>query len=242
MRIDATKVHYKDLNEDINQGVAAGETEFILDNIKGQRYIGVGIPEGVEITINGVPGQDLGAFMNGAVVRVNGNVQDGTANTMNKGKIVVRGDAGDITGYAMRGGKLFIRGHVGYRTGIHMKAFHELFPTVVVGDNAQDYLGEYMAGGVLIVLNLKDRENPTGHFVGAGMHGGAMYIRGKLEDFQVGAEVGFMEPNDEEWAYLQEVTKDFFQEMEMEPRVFEKSEFVKLYPKSARPYGNMYSY
>ena len=64
MRIDAKGMHYRPLNKMIRDAVASGEKEFELDNIGGQRYIGAGLNENVKITINGTPGNDLGAFMN----------------------------------------------------------------------------------------------------------------------------------------------------------------------------------
>jgi glutamate synthase domain-containing protein 3 len=73
---------------------------------------------------------------------------------MDEGKIVIHGHAGDIAGYSMRGGSIFIRDDVGYRVGIHMKEYQDKVPAIVVGGTAQDFLGEYMAGGVLVVLGL----------------------------------------------------------------------------------------
>ena len=94
MRIDANGVHYRDLNDRIHAAIEGGERRFTLDNVRGQRYIGAGLNNGVHITINGVPGNDLGAFMNGAAVTVHGNGQDGVGITMNAGKVVIHGDAG----------------------------------------------------------------------------------------------------------------------------------------------------
>lgn len=240
--INADGVHYKKLNEDIHEAIKLGETQFLLENVRGQRYIGVGLGPEVSVTINGVPGNDLAAFMNGATLMVNGNVQDGVGNTMNAGKIVVQGDAGDILGYAMRGGKLFIKGDVGYRSGIHMKAYQDVFPLLVVGGVAGDYLGEYMAGGVIVLLNLAEEAQPAGYMVGTGMHGGAIYVRGTIDPTQVGAEVGFQDLSDQEWEFLQGVLAEFFGDMQLPARQFARSEFTKLYPKSRRPYGNLYSY
>ncbi|MFH1059113.1 MAG: hypothetical protein V1797_10625 [Pseudomonadota bacterium] len=240
--INAEGVHYKKLNEDIHQVLAGGDRQLKLDNVRGQRYIGVGLDAGVEIAINGVPGNDLAAFMNGAVIKVNGNVQDGVGNTMNAGKVVVHGDAGDILCYAMRGGKVFIQGDVGYRSGIHMKAYQENFPVLVIGGVAGDYLGEYMAGGVIVLLNLADNPQPAGYLVGTGMHGGAIFVRGQIDQSQVGAEVGFEALSDQEWETLQALLAEFFADLGLAPREFSREEFQKLYPKSRRPYGNLYSY
>jgi glutamate synthase domain-containing protein 3 len=240
--INAEGVHYKKLNEDIHQALAGGERQVALNNVRGQRYIGVGLDAGVEIDINGVPGNDLAAFMNGAVIKVNGNVQDGVGNTMNAGKIIVHGDAGDILCYAMRGGKVFIEGDVGYRSGIHMKAYQDNFPVLVIGGVAGDYLGEYMAGGVIVLLNLADRPQPAGYLVGTGMHGGAIFVRGQIDQSQVGAEVGFEPLSDQEWELLQGLLAEFFADLGLKPRALDREEFQKLYPKSRRPYGNLYSY
>ncbi|MCA1988434.1 MAG: hypothetical protein LDL07_04690 [Desulfarculus sp.] len=240
--INAEGVHYQKLNEDIHQALAAGERQIELTNVRGQRYIGVGLDAGVEITIQGIPGNDLAAFMNGARIEVHGNVQDGVSNTMNAGKVIVHGDAGDILCYAMRGGKVFIEGDVGYRSGIHMKAYQDNFPVLVIGGVAGDYLGEYMAGGVIVLLNLADNPQPAGYLVGTGMHGGAIYLRGQIDQSQVGAEVGFDQLSDQEWEMVQNLVAEFCGDLGLAPRQFGREEFTKLYPKSRRPYGNLYSY
>ena len=154
MRIDAKGMHYRTMNKMIRDAVASGEKEFELDNIGGQRYIGAGLNENVKITINGTPGNDLGVFMNGARIIVNSNAQDGIANTMNAGEIIVHGSVGDIVGYAMRGGKLYIKGDVGYRVGIHMKEYKKQVAIIIAGGTAGDFFGEYMAGGIMILLAL----------------------------------------------------------------------------------------
>ena len=242
MKIDAMGLHYKEVNQAIHEALESGKKNIILEHVRGQRYLGNGLGEGVSLTINGVPGNDMASFMNGAVIKVNGNAQDAVGNTMNGGKVLIHGVAGDIVGYGMRGGRIFLAGDVGYRTGIHMKAYLDRFPLVVVGGTAQDYLGEYMAGGVLVVLNLQNKPSAVGNFVGTGMHGGSIFIRGKVEEYQVGAEVGFAQPDEKEWTYLQEVFADYFKDMKMKARKFKQEDFLKLFPKSARPYGNLYSY
>jgi glutamate synthase domain-containing protein 3 len=183
MRIDATALGYRELNRRVREAIAAGEKEFELTGVNGQRYIADGIRgDGITLTVRGVPGNDLGAFMDGPTVTVYGNAQDGVANTMNSGRIIVHGQAGDVLGYGMRGGELFVRGRVGYRVGIHMKAYQDRLPVIVAGGTAGDFLGEYMAGGLLIVLGLDRRpgEPLIGDWCGTGMHGGAIYLRGQM--------------------------------------------------------------
>src|SRR3990170_5361539 len=178
--IDAKGVYYRDLNEKVRQAISRGEKEILLKNVNGQYYIGDGLRGGdVRITIEGVPGNDLAAFMDGPTLIVKGNAQDNIANTMNGGKVVIHGHAGDVLGYGMRGGKLHILGDVGYRIGIHMKGYQDQTPVIISGGSAQDFYGEYMAGGILILLGLERRNSQPiiGDYVGTGMHGGVIYIR-----------------------------------------------------------------
>ena len=157
-KIDADKLSFKELNTLLRILDRFGAEKVEINNVYGQRYIGTDLKTNLKIDIHGTPGNDLAAFMNGPNITVYGNAQDCIANTMNEGQIVVHGRAGDITGYGMRGGKVFIRDDVGYRCGIHMKEYLDKKPIMVVGGIAQDFLGEYMAGGTLLILGLSLKE------------------------------------------------------------------------------------
>ena len=155
--IDAKNINYRDLNFKIKQAVSLSKNDnsvIVLENVIGQRYIGDGIKGRAVIKIYGTPGNDMAAFIDGPVIEVFGNGQDGIGNTMNSGKIIIHGDCGDIIGYSMRGGEIYIKGNVGWRSGIHMKSYLEKFPIIIIGGKAGNFLGEYMAGGVIIVLGL----------------------------------------------------------------------------------------
>lgn len=56
----------------------------------------------------------------------------------------------------MRGGEIYVRGNAGYRAGIHMKAYRDKRPVMVIGGRTGSFLGEYQAGGYIIVLGLLD--------------------------------------------------------------------------------------
>ena len=174
MKIFAGGMHYSALNAAVR---ASQENNIEIMNCVGQRYIGAGLSQR-HIFIHGTPGNALGAYLNGAEVRIDGNVQEATGDTMNAGVIEVHGSAGDATGYAMRGGKIFIEGDVGYRCGIHMKAFRIQKPAIVIGGRAGSFLGEYQAGGTIIVLGDRLNGKPVvGNFCGTGMHGGEIWLR-----------------------------------------------------------------
>jgi glutamate synthase domain-containing protein 3 len=245
MKIDAQGKHYRVLNHEIRESLARGKGTIELEGVRGQRYIGAGLGLEAMITIDGVPGNDLAAFMNGAEITVNGNAQDGVGNTMNAGKVVVHGHAGDVLGHSMRGGRIFVRGDAGYRVGIHMKSYEEQFPVVVVGGVVKDYAGEYMAGGLLVVLGLERPEDKpvAGRCLGTGMHGGRMLVRGEVAQWQLGREVGRALPLDEEDAELLAKTlAEYSVDMGLDVEGISSDEFAKLAPLSHRPYGKIYVY
>ena len=244
MRIDARELHYRELNQRVREAVAAGERAFELTNVNGQRYIADGVKGEVEFDIYGVPGNDLGAFMDGPTIRVHGNAQDAVGNTMNAGRIIVHGHAGDVLGYGMRGGELFVRGNVGYRVGIHMKAFKRQAPVLIVGGAAGDFFGEYMAGGVLIALGL-DRwpgEPIIGQYCATGLHGGTIYLRGQPPAGAVAEKQVSLEPaTDDDRALLQGHLQDFCAEFGLAVAPVLEEPFWRLRPASHRPYGSKYA-
>jgi len=243
VEIDAKGAYYRDLNKKVREAVEKGEKEIVLKNVNGQYYIGDGLRGKSTIVVEGVPGNDLAAFMDGPTIRIKANAQDNIGNTMNSGKVIVEGNAGDVLGYGMRGGKLHIRGSVGYRVGIHMKGNKKQAPTIVVGGTAGDFFGEYMAGGVLVLLGLSNDGEPlVGDYLGTGMHGGAIYIRGEVEKKNCGAEVGVLDLDDEDKKVLKEVLTDYCSDLGLKLEDIMSKGFKKLVPVSARPYGNLYAY
>jgi len=243
VKIDASGIPYRELNARLRELVYNGSKKIELQNVYGQRYIGTDLDKPVEIEIFGTPGNDLGAFMNGPRITVHGNAQDGCGNTMNSGEIVVHGHAGDITGLSARGGKIFIREDVGYRAGIHMKEYDDKKPILVVGGTAQDFLGEYMAGGVLILLGLSLREGEChkANFIGTGMHGGVIYLRGKVNDFQLGKEVGIATLDRNDRQVVETFVGEFAAYFGYNAGEILEHRFIKLFPRWLRPYGRLYA-
>ncbi len=240
-KIDAESLHYKDLNSLLRAISSNGAEKIEIHNVCGQRYIGTDLDAEVQIDIYGTPGNDLGAFMNGPRIMVHGNAQDGCGNTMNEGKIVVHGHAGDITGYSMRGGKIFVRDDVGYRVGIHMKEYQGKKPQLVIGETAQDFLGEYMAGGVIVVLglNLPEGECCKARFVGTGMHGGVIYERGDI--LEVGKGTKIMKVGKRDSRVIESLVKEYCEHFGVDFEKVMSAKFRKIVPLSKRPYGALYS-
>lgn len=239
--IDAKGVHYKVLNFMIEDAISDGAKKIILENVNGQRFLLDGVrADDLELEVHGTAGDDLAAFMNGPTIRVFGNVQDGVGNTMNKGLVVVDGDARDIVGHSMRGGRIFIKGDVGYRVGIHMKQYGDYYPVVVAGGTAMDFLGEYMAGGIVVILNTAD-EDFTGDWVGTGIHGGAIFVRAEVDDNMLGIGAKKTELEGPDKLLLKDLVNEFGRHFNMDAEKILKGSFTKIVPISHRPYGKMYT-
>jgi len=244
IKVDAQGVYYRDLNARLRDIVNNGGSRIELTNVYGQRYIGTDLNKPVEIEVYGTPGNDLGAFMNGPRLIIHGNAQDGCGNTMNEGEIIVHGRAGDTVGLSARGGQIFIKGDVGYRAGIHMKEYKGKRPVIVIGGTAQDFLGEYMAGGVIILLGLTlpPGQNYRTKYIGTGMHGGVIYVRGSFPEHHLGKEVGVAKLDETDKAVLKEYVSRFAVLFGYNEDNILKGEFIRLYPRFLRPYGRLYAY
>jgi Glutamate synthase domain 3 len=193
VRIDAGGMHYTPLNQAIRKAVADGADEITIDHVMGQRFIADGLKGNISLVINGVPGGDLCMFMSGPTCTVYGNCDHASGNTMDSGTIIIHGSTGDAVAHSMRGGKIFVRDNIGYRGGIHMKQYDNKRPILVVGGISRAFLGEYMAGGTILVLGLKNRFPVNERGVGSGIHGGEIILRGEIADENLG--VGTKRPS-----------------------------------------------
>ena len=249
-------MRYKPLNEKIHDAANSGFKHIIVKNVLGQRFIAACMEhKDVKIDIYGTPGNDLGVFMDGPVIEVHGNCEDQTGNTMNSGKIIVHGNAWDVTGLAARGGKIFVKGNGGYRIGIHMKAYKDMKPVIVYGGTVREYFGEYMAGGILVALGLKfGSGNPSSTIenvnpnrvvhgsLGTGIHGGTIYIRGKVPEKCLGVGASVLPIDSEDEKVLNPILKEFCKYFKVPIKKIWEKDFVKVTPTSARPYGTYYNY
>lgn len=248
VELDASELNHKELNDRLKECAIDGAEKIHLRNVYGQRYIGTRLHslkmgKKVEIEIFGTPGNDLGAFLSDHRIIVHGNAQDGVGNTMNEGEIVVEGRAGDVVAMSMRGGKIFIRDGVGYRAAMHMKEDLKKRPVLIIGGSAQDFLGEYMAGGIVILLGLGDTSH-RGNYIGTGMHGGVIYIRGDVRDSQLSKDVGAFELDEMDKNILKQYIAEFLSYFDLGVDVMDvlKKNFLKLLPATKRPYGQVYAH
>ena len=237
LTIDCEGKYYQEVCEEIR---SSKEEDITLVNCIGQRYIGAGVAN-KKISIHGVPGNALGAYMDGASIIVDSSVQDAVGDTMNDGKIIVNGSSGDATGYAMRGGKIYVRNDAGYRAGIHMKAYKEKFPVIIIGGKAGSFLGEYMAGGIIIVLNRNNEKDIVGNFTGVGMHGGKIFLRGDSTTAIFPPQVKCEDATKDDLKEIQKYIEEYGVDFGIDVKDIISSHFFVLKPNSANPYKRLYT-
>ncbi len=236
MLVDARNLHFKALNEQIRN---AGSTCTVQGCI-GQRFIAAGM-SGKNIIINGVPGNALGAYLGGGSITVNGNAQDAVGDTMNSGEIIIHGNIGDAAGYAMRGGLIMVQGNAGYRAGIHMKAYKQKKPVLVIGGCAGSFLGEYQAGGLILVLGLNRGNRPiVGNFPCTGMHGGKMVLRGNVSQIAFPSQATVTPAGEQDLAEITPYLKKYAELFGREPAELLKGPYTVIKPDSKNPYRQMY--
>ena len=225
--------------EELNSLVRSAKENVEITECLGQRFIGAGLSD-KDLVIKGTPGNALGAYLNGGTIEVFGNAQDAVGDTMNAGKIIVHGNIGDCAGYAMRGGKIFVKGNAGYRAGIHMKAYKEKIPALVIGGTAGSFLGEYQAGGVIIVLGLDSDKNIVGNFPCTGMHGGEMILRSDCKDLNFPKNVHVKAATKEDLDGVSQYIKEFCDCFGFNYSEILNAEFTVITPDSNNPYKQMY--
>lgn len=247
--IESKDLNYQELNQIVRWSLEEGEDRLLLRGVNGHRYIGVGLEGKARLEVEGTPGNNLGAMMNGLTVSVYGNAQDGVGNTMHSGVITIWGMAGDIVGYGMRGGKIFVRDDVGWRVGIHMKGNESTRPVIMIGGKAGDFLGEYMAGGTIVVLGVNEKPNDAagannlvGKYIASGMHGGQMYIRGTAPEWQIPEQARVEEITPEQCGELQNYINEFAREFDLDCSDLRREVFTRITPCGTRPYAHLYDH
>ena len=234
--IDATGREYRELNALLRETTGA----CTIRNCTGQRYLADGMAT-LDLTVDGVPGNALGAYLNGARITVNGNAQDAVGDTMNDGQIVIHGSVGDTVGYAMRGGAIYVKGNAGYRAGIHMKAYQDKIPALIIGGRTGSFLGEYQAGGVIAVLGLHGDGKPVvSNFPCTGMHGGKVILRGDVSAIRFPRQVHVSAATQEDLDSVRPFLETYCALFGEDLQTLLDAPFTVVTPDSSNPFRQLY--
>ena len=180
-----------------------------------------GLPDGtIDIRLNGITGQSLGAFLiNGVSLHVNGAGNDYIGKGMHGGRIVITSQksregyslGGNTCLYGATGGKLYISGQVGERFGVRNSG------AIAIVEGTGDHPCEYMTGGAVVILG------KTGVNFGAGMTGGVAFVYDVTHEFVENINQELVEPRridtdetDIERYYLKKLLKDYYNETKSE--------------------------
>ena len=233
--INASNMDFLELGEMLR----GTEGDTVIDGCLGQRFIAAGM-KARNLKIHGVPGNALGAYLDGAEIEVFGNAQDAVGDTMNAGSIIIHGSIGDTAGYAMRGGEIYVQGNAGYRAGIHMKEYHEHLPVLVIGGKAGSFLGEYQAGGIIIILGLQTEGPIVSNYPCTGMHGGKLYLRSTCQDVLFPYQVTARPATGKDLAEIETYLRRFCGHFGFSLQQLMDSPFTVVTPDSRNPYTQMY--
>ena len=242
MSITAGLHRYSEVNDEIKETLLS-KNKAVVNDVNGQRYIGCALDTGKTVELHGTAGNDLACYLNGGSIILYGHGQDAVGNTMGGGEIIIHGHTGDALGYGMCDGQIYIRDNVSCRGGIHMKEFREMKPVLVIGENAGSFLGEYMAGGTIVLLGLhmKRGDKLFGTHCASGMHGGKIFVRGSFpkENLSPNIKVVSLSAEDEKelTTYVKNYCKFFGEDYDS---IMSKP-FKKLIPATSRPYANLYT-
>ncbi|RKZ11683.1 hypothetical protein DRQ50_13190, partial [bacterium] len=140
---------------------AAGWRRFLLTRVRGQRLLSTAVmgrsdTDNVVMDIHGTPGEYLGAFMQGGLIRCHGNAQNFTAMGMHHGRLEVYGNAGKVCGYASKGGAVWILGDIvdrAWTNSVNDPRCQDL--EVNVFGTASKYCGESLMGGDFVFAGLE---------------------------------------------------------------------------------------
>lgn len=156
------------INRAIRAALAAGAERIALREPGARHNLGVALPEGTHLTIDGPAGYYAAGLNDGAVVEVRGGVGWGAAESMRDGVVTIDGDAGNAVAAAIRDGVVVVRGDASTRAGIAMKG-----GALIVAGDVGPMAGFMMQKGVLIVCG------DAGDGVADSMYAGTVYVAGR---------------------------------------------------------------
>lgn len=242
MSVEAGLQRYETVNGLIKKQLEK-KSRVTVKDVNGQRYIGCALDAGKTVEIHGTPGNDTACYLNGGKIIIHGNGQDAVGNTMNGGEIIIHGHSGDALGYGMRDGAIYVRDNVACRGGIHMKEFEKMKPVIVIGRSAGSFLGEYMAGGTIVLLGLgmERGEKLFGTHCASGMHGGRIFVRGSYPKENLSPNIQAAPLTAADKKELAGYVKKYCRYFGADYGEIMAAPFKKLVPATARPYANLYT-
>jgi len=122
-----------------------------------------------------------------------------------------------------------------------MKEYKEKKPVIVIGGKAGSFLGEYLAGGLIVVLGIGCKDVPVWYFAGTGMHGGKIFIRTDKELSGLPEQVTEKVADEGEIQEIAPYIVEFAGFFGMDAQRLMKDRFYVLNPNAKNPYNQLYT-
>jgi methylamine---glutamate N-methyltransferase subunit B len=144
--VDCGDLPVRAINQAIRRALAAGASDIRLLRPAARHNLGVGLPAGARVTIEGSVGYYVAGLNDGATVIVRGGAGWGAGESMRDGTIVIDGNAGNSVAASIRSGTVVVRGDASTRAGIAMKG-----GLLIVAGNVGPMAAFMMQKGLLVV-------------------------------------------------------------------------------------------
>jgi glutamate synthase domain-containing protein 3 len=185
--IDCGDLSVRAINQAIRAAIASGSLAVRLLRPAARHNLGVALPAGVVLQIEGSVGYYVGGLNDGATVVVHGGAGWGAGESMQDGTIVIDGNAGNAVAASMRAGTVVVRGDASTRAGIAMKG-----GMLIVAGSVGPMAGFMMQKGVLIVCG------DAAGGVADSMYAGTVFLGGAHGDLGADAVIEEVTPADRE--------------------------------------------
>ena len=122
-----------------------------------------------------------------------------------------------------------------------MKEYGDKSPRIVIGGRCGSFLGEYQAGGIILVLGIGCEDRcPVGNFCGTGMHGGKIFLRTAHLPPDLPAQVCVKQAEAGDKEIIRPLVEGYCARFGGKAEALLQSEYFLLTPNSQNPYRQMY--
>ena len=112
---------------------------------------------------------------------------------------------------------------------------------MVIGGRTGSFLGEYQAGGIIVVLGLSGGERPiVSNFPCTGMHGGKLFLRSECAGIHFPHQVHHRIASTEELAEIRSYVEEYCAHFGGSADEILNAPFTLVTPDSGNPYKQMY--
>ncbi len=123
-----------------------------------------------------------------------------------------------------------------------MKAYQEKVPVIIVGGETGCFLGEYQAGGLIVVLGLNTSgKAPVDAFCATGMHGGSIFVRSDVLPDDLPDQVVAHRAEKADLEVIRPHVHDFCAAFGLDENAVMDHPFYCLKPNTNNPYKQLYT-